>query len=266
MQSRSQLLPSIDEVTSYALASTADHLRAAPEFTFDMLLVVREYDKNGKVRKSTSTSGETYMSARRNIDIPLAVNGRPRNDKDVTKTREAAVKAMEADARERATYAAKTPPKDTSNRFGSQVNDIRMEPYTILKLCPLSNLRLDTVADRSAYAIDFSACAAEAVPKVPFRHLAGIRGTLWIDRESGVIVLMQSWLATDGPDARPWFENRMQLFPGASPVWLPYRNYYNFTSNTKLFGEHQEIDWIASRPKRFTVETTATVRGTEPSR
>jgi hypothetical protein len=260
-----QSLPSIDELAAQALASTAAHLRSAPEFTFDLLLVIREFDKNGKLRKDTRTTGESYMSSSRNLDIPLVVNGRPRKEKDVAKSRGAAVEAMEADARARAAHMTKTPFEDTSTHFGSRVNDIRMEPYTILTLCPLSNLRVETFADRPAYALDFAPCPADLVPKVPHRHLAAVRGTLWIDRDTLVIVALRSWLAS-GPDASPWFESTMQFFAGESPTWLPHRAYFNLAASPTLFGRRDEIDWTISNPRRFTVETSTTIAGTDRNR
>ena len=257
-----QPLPSVNEFVTKALASTTDHLRSAPEFTFDLKIIQREFDASGKVRKETTTTGESYMSARRNLDIALVVNGRPRKEKEVAKSRRMAVEAMESDLRERADRDLSAKPTAAAgSHFGAQFNEIRMEPYTIFKSCPLSNLRLSTFDDRPAWAIDFSSCGGDAVQKVPFRHLTGVRGTLWIDRETYVIVAVRSWLVGDAPDASPWFEHRMQLFGGSSPTWVPHRAYFNRAASQTLFGARDELDWTVSNPRRFTVETTETIVG-----
>ena len=47
------------------------------EYTFEFHSTYRNYSKNGALRRQSVTTGETYISHRRNVDIVLARDGRP---------------------------------------------------------------------------------------------------------------------------------------------------------------------------------------------
>jgi hypothetical protein len=240
-----------------AITATAEQSALLPEFTFDLAVISQEFDKNGKQKNVMKMTGETYMSAMRNLDIALVVNGKALKEKDVQKSRDQAVRQLEQDyeARRRRTAGGKT-----VRNVGSQFEDVRVEAEFISKNCPLSNLRAVTVQGRAAYAVDFAPCPAKV--KEPFRFLSGVRGTFWIDQETHVIFDVKSWLVSDSTDAEPWFENKSQLFPGPDRLWVPEHVYFNLAKSPKLFDSHVNLDWRVSNPKRFVVTTKDSV--TEP--
>ncbi len=252
-----QTLPPIEAVMEQAITATAEQSALLPEFTFDLAVTWQEFDKNGKQKSITKMTGETYMSAMRNLDISLVVNGKPLREKDVQKSRDQAVKQLEQDyeARRQRTAGGKT-----VRNVGSQFEEVRVEAEFIFKNCPLSNLRAVSIQGRAAYALDFAPCTAKL--KDPFRYLAGVRGTFWIDQETHVIFDVKSWLASDGTDAEPWFEAKWQLFPDPDRLWVPDRVYFHFASSPKLFDSRVNLDWKVSNPKRFVVTTKDSV--TEP--
>jgi len=245
-----QALPPIEVLMDQAIAATAEQSALLPEFTFDLAVISQEFDKNGKQKNVMKLTGETYMSAMRNLDIALVINGKALSEKEVQKSRDRAVKQLEQDyeARRRRTAGGKT-----VRNVGSQFEQVRVEAEFISKNCLLSNLRTVSLQGRTAFAVDFATCGGKL--QEPFRFLAGVRGTFWIDQETRVIFDVKSWLASDGAGAEPWFEAKSQLFPGPDRLWVPERVYFNLATSPKLFGSRVNLDWRVTNPKRFVVTT-----------
>jgi hypothetical protein len=248
------VLPPVEVLVEQAISATAEQTSLLPEFTFDLESTAQEFDKKGTPKKLTTTTGETYMSALRNLDIALAINGKALPQKEIQRSRDQAVKQMDADYQTRRRQTAKG---QSVRNFGALFGNVRMEPLFILKNCPISNLRTTTLQGRPAYALDFSPCTTPL--KAPFEHLSGVWGTFWIDQEKRVIVQIRSWLVGENPSAQPWFESTTALSPGAEPAWVPQRVYFKLSAAPKLFGQRLNLDWKVSHPKRFVVTTNETV-------
>jgi hypothetical protein len=237
-----QHLPPMDELVREALRNQARSFHHLTEYTYNYRSLQRQFDDKGKMQKETVSTGESYQSAKRNVDVEFARNGKAHNKRGVAKRQRAAAWQMQQD------YEARRREKSTTEEreFGADVDGVRMETFATLRLCPLSNLRHDVVNGRAAFALDFGpAPAGTQFPRPDLGHLKRSRGTVWIDAEDRTVSQWKAWLV-DGP---PFFEMRYQrLSPKVWGVGTLHFQLQTFSQSRR------EWLWELTNPKRFTVE------------
>lgn len=231
--------PSIEELAREAMANKKRFDRDLTEYTYDFQSIFIDYDAKGRESKRTEVTGETYQSSKRNVNVNLTWNGKPVDKKKLEKMRLDVAKSLQADFEKRLKA-----PKDEWNQgpeYGVTYDAFRMEIFTVMRRCPLRNLRLLD----GHYVFDF--LPAES-PVDGMAHLSSIRGTFWIDEKARMVT---KWVAY-APNGALLFE---QVYaPLADGSWLGKRLHVNLNAAPELF-KNKRSEWIAvfSNHKRFNV-------------
>jgi len=231
--------PSIQEIARDKMANKKRFDRDLTEYTYDFHSIFIDYDAKGRESKRTEVTGETYQSSRRNVNVNLTWNGKPIEKKKIEKARLDVAKSLQADFDRRLKA-----PKDSWNQgpeYGVNYGSLRMDIFTVLRNCPLRNLRqLD-----GQYVFDF--LPAES-PIKGMEFLSSIRGTFWIDEK---VRMVTKWVAYV-PSGTLLFEQVYAPQPDGS--WLGKRLYVNPNAAPELF-KNKRSEWIGvfSNHKRFNV-------------
>ena len=235
--------PIIDELAREVMANKKRFDRDLTEYTYDFHSTIIDYDAKGRESKRTVTTGETYQSSQRNVNVNLTWNGKPVDKKNLEKERLKVAKALQADFELR----LKAPKNDWDQgpEYGVNFGSLRMSIFDVLRGCPLRNRRREVVDGRPHFAFDF--LPAET-PLKDLPHLSALHGTFWIDEKARMV---SRWVAYTASDALV-FEQVYPIQPDGTS--LSKRLHVNLNAAPELF-KNKRSEWIAefSNHKRFDV-------------
>lgn len=241
-----QPLPPLSELVRDALRNQRLAVRELTEYTYDYRSVMRQHNQKGKLTKESITTGESYQSANRNVNVEFTQNGKRHSERGIRQRSKEAAEKMQADYEAR---RKRPPANEEGPEHGVQLDNLRMETFVALRDCPLSNLRHETANGRPAYAIDFGPAPPETKFKAEsLRHMTRSRGTVWIDAEDRVV---SHWKAST-LDGKLFFEQRLQRLEPR--VWSTSRLHVNLNAAPALFPRDRR-EWLyeQTNPKRFSV-------------
>jgi len=252
--------PTPQQLAQEALANGRRQAAEATEYTADFHYVWRTYSKAGKVELENVTTGETYQSSRRNVDIELTRNGQAVKDKTIQKQREAATRELQSDYEQRMKRdresKGKASPASASvvgPEYGTHLGNVRMDYYSILREFDLLHLRHETRSGRDTFVMDFEPREGYKPVLKVLAHLPGIRGVIWIDAADRVVVEWHAVIAK-GPNAgKIFYDQEFERLPDG--VWAGRRYRINLAADPTLLGG-QRLEWLGetSNRKRFGVQ------------
>ena len=219
-----------------AIAAEIRQFAELGEFTFQFDSTARRFSRSGKLASEETQSGETYMSHRRNVDIPLNRNGMPLKPTDLEKRRKSGMASLEADAKIRQAKNYKETPLENRPGPGFRRNKLAMSGVDVLRYCRLQAL--------TWVHLKFDTCKS---PWPGQAHYAQIKGELTLDPETRVI---QTWRAYS-PKGGLVYEYTTQPAPGGARVLAGI--HLNLHAAPELFDEPIELIYRWSNPQRFSV-------------
>lgn len=225
-------------------------VRDFEEFTFEYRLAWTGYSDTGKKTAERTESGESYMSSRRNVDIPLIRNGKDLKSKDLEKARKAAATKLREDANAREKGLSREAAGDRVGP-GMMVGGAKMSSVDVLRYCRL----MEQPKSGGLMEMRFDACQS---PWPEEKHYSHMRGSVFVDAESATVDSWKAWV-TDGPSAGALlYEQTTQKAAGG--IRVPALNYFNRNAAPHLFGSNRvEISYQWTKPQRFSVDASQTV-------
>lgn len=255
--------PTPQRLAQQAMANGRRLAAEATEYTADFHYTWRFYSKSGKLERETITSGETYQSSFRNVDIELTKNGKPVKNKNIQKAREAAGRELQADYDQRMKRIREGKGKASASadgpEYGTHLGNVRMDYYSVLREFDLHNLRHETRQGRDTFAMDFEPRGEYRPLRKDLAHLPGIRGTVWIDAGDRVVVEWRAAIAKGPKAGTVFYEQESERLPDG--VWIGRRSRINLAADPALLGG-QRVEWISetSNRKRFGVQTEESLK------
>jgi hypothetical protein len=232
----------VKELAREVIENERRHLSAIGEYTFEY----EQTSQRGNSKPQVET-GESYMSQRRNIDIPLTRDGKALKPKSLDKLRRNATFKLLADAKERAAGA----PKPDGPAPGVVSNGVRMSAIDILRYCRLS----EATTANQMLEVRFDNCLS---PWPVEAHFPQIEGTLSIDAKSRVIDSWQAKIKGGPSPGALFFEQRTQVAPGG--IRVPALNRMIQSAAPQLFPKNPiDFSYRWKNPKRFVVDLDQTI-------
>ena len=244
----------ISSLLELVMKNQRQQSREITEYTAVFKYTIRSYDKKGKLSEEIST-GETYQSRQRNVDITLTKNGKPLSPGKVEGMRKQAIKALEKDSIER----NKAPGTQTSTdgpEYSVAFQSLRFSSYLIFRNSQFLNPRKEALDGREHIALDFRPgpnFVLENKFAAPLSHLAG---TIWIDANDKITTKIVARLAdpADKPGGKDDTVFAQEFLRAPDGIWLVKYLRVNPTVKPEYFdGINLELIVERSDYQRFTV-------------
>ncbi len=149
-----------------------DHQRKLDQtrenYTYREIVVTRELDKNGSVKKTESEEDEVFFVNSHEIDRKVKKNGKELSQDEQKKELERVMKDVDK--------AQKTPPGHSLDR-----NEVSIS--RILTIMKVSNPRREVIDGRSTFAFDFVGDPHAQTHGMAENASKKLSGTIWIDEQ-----------------------------------------------------------------------------------